>query len=101
MVYNTEEYLHGELRSDSPLPVRYHIYGENEHFSREADGVYRNGTVIRRCVDKRTGNPLSREIVKVNHAKVMYDTSHLTVVDRQAQPPSVKGFRRRQEKNTL
>lgn len=94
VVYNTEEYLHGELRSDSPLPVKYHIHAEGEFFSREPDGVYRNGKVIRRCVDKQTGRLLSQEVIKENHAKVMYDTSHLTVTDLPEGSPAVRGKRR-------
>lgn len=101
VVYNTEEYLHGELRCDFPLPVRYHIHVEDEYFSREPDGVYRNGRVIRRCVDKHTGKLLSQEVIKVNHAKVMYDTSGLTLVDPPPASASGRGSRRRKEKRLV
>lgn len=75
---------------------------EDEYFSREPDGVYRNGRVIRRCVDKHTGKLLSQEVIKVNHAKVMYDTSGLTLVDpagRRLHPG--RGSRRRKEKRLV
>ena len=75
------EYLCGELYSIKPQPHSYHIHAENEHFTREGDVVYRNGTVIRDKFDKKTGNLLSREVIRTNHARVMYDTSNLTITE--------------------
>ena len=46
--------------------------------------VYRNGTVLRDTIDKKTGNRLLRETIRSNHARVMYDTSGLDI--RFAQP---------------
>lgn len=73
IVGTTEEYLCGELRADAPLPVRYHIRTEDEHFVREGGTVYRTGKVYRDCIDKHTGNLLEHRLIKVNHARVMYD----------------------------
>lgn len=75
----TDTHLNGEIRAAAPLPVRYHIRAEDEYFSREGDAVYRNGRVYHSCVDKRTGYCLNRELIKVNHALVMYDTSGLDI----------------------
>lgn len=80
LAYVTDTHLCGELRATQPLEVKYHIASENERFVREDGVVYRTGQVYRSCIDKKTGNTISRELLRDNHAKVMYDTSHLTIV---------------------
>lgn len=67
------EYLCGELRSDRPLPVKYHIREEESYFTREIDGVYRHNKIYRRGVDKTTGNTLFDQLLLENHAQVLYD----------------------------
>jgi vancomycin resistance protein VanW len=73
ITYVTDRYLCGELRADKPMDVRYHIRTENEHFSREGEAVYRNSLVFREQIDKKTGNLLLKQLIKKNHARVMYD----------------------------
>ena len=77
VVYTTEEYLCGELRTNKPLPYKYHIKVEDEFFSEEKDGVFRNNCIYKECFDKKTGLLLSKKLIKKNHAKVMYGTSEL------------------------
>ena len=60
LVHTTPTHLCGELRTDAPLAVKYHIAAENERFMREDGVVYRCGEVYRTMVDKTTGNVLSR-----------------------------------------
>lgn len=79
IIYVTDTHLCGELRASEELPVNYHIKTENEHFVREGDTVYRRGQVYRTCIDKATGNELSRELIRDNNAQVMYDTESLEV----------------------
>ena len=79
ITYVTDTHLCGELRATAELPVKYHIETENEHFVRLDDAVYRKGKVYRMCIDKKTGDKLSRELLRENHAKVMYDTSNLQI----------------------
>lgn len=76
------EYLCGEIRADRPLEVRYHIRSENEFFSEEDGVVYRNNVIFRNTVDVKTGKLLRREMLKQNHARVLYDTSGLPVTRR-------------------
>lgn len=76
-----EEYLSGELRADKPQRYEYRVYAENERFTRENGTVFRNGTVIRSTADKRTGEVISSEIIRENHARVMYDASGLDIAD--------------------
>lgn len=79
IVYSDGEYLRGELRATKPQKYKIHIYTENEYFSKEGNTVYRNGQVIRKTIDPHTGNTIGNEVIRINHAKVMYDTSHLEI----------------------
>jgi vancomycin resistance protein VanW len=81
IAYVTDTHLCGELRSTEPLKVKYHIASENEHFVRKEGTVYRRGQVYRSCIDKRTGNLLSKELIRDNNARVMYDSSHLEIIE--------------------
>lgn len=79
LIWTDEEYLCGELRAAKPLAVRYHIKAENEYFCREAGQVYRCNTIYRTCIDAATGCLLEHELLKKNHARVMYDPIGLTI----------------------
>ncbi len=79
ITYVTDTHLCGEIRATSELPIKYHIKTENERFVREGDTVYRRGQVYRTSIDKTTGNELSRELIRDNNARVMYDTANLVV----------------------
>lgn len=79
IVYVTDTHLCGELRCDGTLDTKYHIYVEDERFIREGDDVFREGKIYRTKIDKKTGNVLSRELIRTNHAKVLYDTKNLTI----------------------
>ena len=73
-VYVDDEYLCGELYSSAEPKYSYHIHAEGEYFAREEDGnIYRNGTVVRDTVDKKTGAVTDRETIRTNHAKVLYE----------------------------
>ncbi len=80
LVYTDEKYLCGELRADKHPPCTYHIRTEGEAFVQEEEGVYRVGTVVRDTVDCRSGRVVCSETIQTNHARVLYDTSALTVV---------------------
>ena len=81
IIFTTPEYLCGELRADRPQRYKYHISTENVFFSREKGIVYRNGEVYREKVDKVTGNHIEKKLIRSNHAKVLYDTSNLEIID--------------------
>ena len=68
-----DEYLLGELRAEEPQPHIFHIHGENEYFSREDGIVYRNGEVYRDISDRITGQLIESQLIRTNHAKVMYE----------------------------
>ena len=79
IAYVTDTHLCGELRCDGNLEVKYHIHVEDECFIREGENVFREGKIYRTCIDKKTGNTLSRELIRTNHAKVLYDTKDLKI----------------------
>lgn len=81
IIYVTDEYLCGELRANKHQDYKYHIKAEDIFFSKEEDGIYRNGKVYREKNDCETGNLISKELIRKNHAKVFYDTSNLEIVD--------------------
>lgn len=81
IVHTVGEYLCGELRADRPQRVKFHIKSRGERFVRENGIVYRCGSVIRTTVDRRSGNIISEEIIRENHARVMYDTAGLDIID--------------------
>ena len=68
-----KEYLCGELRATEPLPHSFHIHAENEFFSREDGVIYRNGQVYRDIIDRATGQCIDSQVIRTNHARVMYD----------------------------
>ena len=67
------EHLHGELRAAEQQPHTFHIHAENEYFSREQGIVYRNGEVYRDTVERSTGRIINSQLIRTNHAKVMYE----------------------------
>ena len=79
--YVDDEYLCGELRANNRQKHKYHIITEDVFFSKEKDGVYRNGKIYREKNDCDTGKCVEKKLIKTNHAKVCYDTSNLELVD--------------------
>ena len=72
-LWTDEEYLHGELRAVEPLPHTFHIHAENEFFSREEGIIYRNGEVYRDVIDPVSGRCIDSQLIRTNHARVMYE----------------------------
>ena len=79
IVYTDETYLYGEVRSQLPLEVRYHIKAEDERFVRVEDAVIRKGKIYRETIDAKTGEIINRELIKENHARVMYEVDEDTI----------------------
>lgn len=82
------EYLRGELRAAEQQSHTFHIHIEDEYFSREkspagnaSEGViYRNGKVYRDTIDRTTGRSVERQLIRVNHARVMYECPPTVVI---------------------
>ncbi len=77
-VWLTETHLQGELRSDRPLPVSYHIEERAHRFVEEGgDGgrsrqVYRENELYRLSFDRATGCRLAEELLMKNRGLVKY-----------------------------
>ena len=81
IVYTTDEYLCGEIRTQILPETIYHITCEEEYFSKENGIVYRNNKIYRSCINRKNDTLLSKKCIKENHAKVMYDTSNLDIIE--------------------
>ena len=68
-----DEYLCGELYAAEQLSHTFHIHAKNEFFSREDGIVYRNGQVFRDVIDRTTGQCVDSQLIRTNHARVMYE----------------------------
>lgn len=79
LVSTDGEYLCGELRADKSQNFKYNIKAEDERFVREDGAVYRCGKVVRTTVDCDSGNVVCTEVIRENHARVMYDTDLIEV----------------------
>lgn len=77
LVRSDGEYLRGELRCSAQPDHVWHVCCEEEYFSRENGVWYRNNRVIRRCIDRATGNERSRELLQAPHARVCYDEQYI------------------------
>ena len=73
LLWVDDEYLCGELRAQQQQPHTFHIHAENEFFSREDGIVYRNGQVFRDVIDRTSGRCLDSQLIRTNHARVMYE----------------------------
>lgn len=73
-----DRYLNAELRAEVPLSVKYHIESRNEYFSRENGSIFRNSEIWRQCIDKISGSIIEENLLKTNHARVMYDEKYIT-----------------------
>jgi len=73
ITYTTETHLCGELRALCPQHFKYHICEEDSHFV-EIDGTYfRRNAIVRKVIDKHTGNEIASKTIKRSNARVLYD----------------------------
>ncbi|GAB2747701.1 VanW family protein [Sinomonas soli] len=66
------QYLSGELRAESALPLKYHVHEQDSCFFRQDGNVYRHNTIHRTARDKRTGLEVLRQHVSTTTALVCY-----------------------------
>lgn len=73
LLYIEGDHLVGEWRSSTPSKVRYSIYEENHHFTREWwGGTIRHNQIFRE-VKTLGGEHIRNEFITENHAITMYD----------------------------
>ena len=77
IVFTTETHLCGELRASRPLEFGYHIDEEEARFVKLGDDYYRRNKILRKTIDKHTGDEITRELLKESNAKVFYDEKYI------------------------
>ncbi len=77
LIHTDDTHLCGQLLCDSALPHSYHVYEKEHFFSQEQGEYYRNNEVWRSTVEKETGNVVEERHLLSNHARVLYDPSHI------------------------
>ncbi len=76
LIWCDETHLHGELRAEQALPLEYCIRCEDEYFCRENGLWFRHNRIYRHRLDRESRQPVGEpELLKTNHAQVMYDIS--------------------------
>lgn len=83
----SDTHLCGQLRASAPQPTAFHIKEEDAYFLLQDGVYYRRNKIVRTQIDKRTGNELSRAVIKQSNAKVFYDPKFIPA-DRLRQAPS-------------
>ena len=78
------EYLCGELRAVSPQSHSFHVHAENEFFSEEDGTIYRNGQVYRDIIERATGRCIDSQLIRTNHARVMYELPPSATIQRKS-----------------
>lgn len=75
-VWLDDEMLCGEIRSNVELSQKYKIIEEDNHYSKDENGIFfRNSKVYRVVIDKESKAEIKKELILSNHSKVMYDYS--------------------------
>ena len=77
LVRSDGRYLRGELRCTKSPGHAWHVSCEEEYFSRETDGWYRNNRIFRQKTDKRTGQTVERTLLQTAHARVLYEERYI------------------------
>lgn len=76
MAWVEGEYLCGQLRAAHALPETYHIRTEEEYFLRQGKELYRCNTILRRRVDRVTGQ-WQQQVLMRNKARVLYEECYI------------------------
>lgn len=76
-----ERHLRGELRADRTPAASYRVEARDERFVAHGGQVFRTNEIWRTAIDRRTGDPISDELVKRNCAVVKYLPDPRLVVD--------------------
>lgn len=77
-LWMTERDLWGELRSDSELEHTYSVFERHHRFEQHGTEWYRHNELWRRVMLRRGGATLREELIKENHARVLYTPPHLS-----------------------
>lgn len=70
--------LHGELRSEQPLPHEYKIIEKKSSFQKkENNKYYKISQIYQITVDKKTNRTINNKLIWNNHSEVMFDPNEI------------------------
>lgn len=73
LVWVSDGFLHGELRSERPFPCTYELNEEDHHFRIEDNGkYYRISKIYKDTKDASSGEKIGHELIWDNHSEVMF-----------------------------
>lgn len=71
-IFLSDKHLKGEVWSDKPQEVKYSIDEEDHRFYKENGQTFRENTLYKLSIDKKSGNTIGKHLVKRNKSKVLY-----------------------------
>lgn len=74
-IWLDDDYLCGELRTETPFANLYQLKEEGHHFAYAGKTLYRNSQVYRLVYERQTRQLLTKELLLNNHCEVLYDYS--------------------------
>jgi vancomycin resistance protein VanW len=80
-IWITDEHLKGELRCSEELPHSYHVFERDHKFLRMGSQIYRQNSIFRDVIDRKTGDVVATEPVTENFAEVKYELPPDTQVE--------------------
>lgn len=72
-IWITDEHLKGELRCSEELPNSYHVFERDHRFLKRGSKIYRQNSIFRDVIDRKTGDVVATEPVTENFAEVKYE----------------------------
>lgn len=74
------KYLHGEIRSKTEPKFTYHVFEKDHAFTQDkkTGKFYRQNTICRQIIDKRTGNIVKEEELFRNYSVTKYTPKDIT-----------------------
>ncbi len=73
LVWIENDYLYGELRSETPFANSYALIEEDHHFRKEGEKYYRFSKIYRQTTENASGTVLEKKLILDNRSEVMFD----------------------------
>ena len=68
-----EKCVNGDLRTDTPLPYKYHVYEKHHRFVKTGDAFYRQNELWRdKYYKKGSGETIETVLIRKNNSRVLY-----------------------------
>ena len=67
-----DKYINGDLRVNTELPYKYHVFEKNHRFIKIEESFYRQNELWREKYDKKSGDVFETELLQKNNALAKY-----------------------------